>query len=90
MLKAINIGIVMIVDPIHRQRTINHQFVFQKMAFQLYGTAQCHIIVNLAILQQPFMVGGHAIMQAPIMLLSGLALEKGISKHLNAIIQNIK
>ncbi|MCT4381632.1 hypothetical protein EFE13_11585 [Leuconostoc pseudomesenteroides] len=80
----------MIVDPIHRQRTINHQFVFQKMAFQLYGTAQCHIIVNLAILQQPFMVGGHAIMQAPIMLLSGLALEKGISKHLNAIIQNIK
>lgn len=90
VLKAINIGIVMIVGSIHRQRAINHQFVFQKMAFQLSGTAQCHIIVNLAILQQPFMVGGHAITLAPVMVLSGLALEKGISKHLNAIIQSIK
>lgn len=54
--KAINIGIVMIVGPIHRQRAINHRFVFQKMAFQLSGTAQCHIIV----FQRPFMVGGHA------------------------------
>lgn len=77
VLKAINTGIVMIVGPIHRQRAINLQFVFQKILFQLSGTAQCRIIVNLAIFQRPFMVGGHAITPA---------LEKGISKHLNAII----
>lgn len=61
-----------------------------QISARLSGTAQCHIIVNLAILQQPFMVGGHAITLAPVMVLSGPALEKGISKHLNAIIQSIK